>query len=139
MTHSPATHAYVPPVNPPVDPFDLPMLNDANVAVFRAHYGVRTHEDLHQAVSTRNVLVTAHNALLALPFDPIETRDTLDGLGMAIDILDAVVTPTEEALSDFFVENWTFDVVDGECRARYQPLSDADWRERTMEEDASCA
>ncbi len=136
MTSSPATHAYAPPVNPPVDPFSLPLLNDANVATFRAHHGVETHEDLHRVMATRDDLAIAHDALLAPPFDLVEFRDTLDGLGMAIETLDAVTVPTEEALSDFFIENWTFDVVDGECRARYSPLTEADWRER-MEEEAS--
>jgi len=132
MTSSPATHASV----SPLDPFSLPLLNDANVAEFRAHHGVRTHEDLHQAMATRAVLVTAHNALLDPPFDPGDFRDALDGLAMAIETLDAVITPTEEALSDFFIEDWTFDVVDGECRVRYSPLTEEDWRER-MEEAAA--
>ena len=132
MTSSPATHTYV----PPLDPFSLPLLNDANVALFRAHHGVRTHEDLHQAMATRDVLATAHDALLAPPFDPGDFRDALDGLGYAIDTLDALVTPTEEALSDFFIEDWVLYVVDGECRARHQPLTEADWRERMKEEAA---
>ncbi len=136
MTSSPATHAYVPPAEPALDPFNLPLLNDANVATLRAHYGVETHEDLHQAMATRDVLATAHDALLAPPFDPVEYRDTLDVLGYAIETLDAVSTPTEEALADFFIENWVFEVVDGECRVRYQPLTAEDWRER-MEEEAS--
>jgi len=136
MTSSPATHTYVPPIEPEVDPFSLPLLNAANVAEFRAHHGVRTHEDLRQVMATRDVLATAHDALLAPPFDPGDFRDTLDGLDYAIDTLDAVVTPTEEALSDFFIEDWTFVVIDGECRARYQPLSEAHWRERMKEEAA---
>lgn len=129
------THATVPPLEPAVDPFSLPLLNDVNVAEFRAHHGVRTHEDMHQAMATRDVLATAHDALLAPPFDPGDFREALDGLAMAIETLDAVITPTEEALSDFFIEDWTFDVVDGECRARHQPLTEAHWRER-MEEVA---
>ncbi len=132
MTSSPATHATV----PPVDPFNLPLLNAANVAEFRAHHGVRTHEDLHQAMATRDVLATAHDALLAPPFDPGDFREALDGLAMAIETLDAVITPTEEALADFFIEDWTFDVVDGECRVRYQPLTESYWRERMKEEAA---
>jgi hypothetical protein len=136
MTSSPATHAYVPPVNPPVDPFRLPLLNDTNVAEFRAHHGVRTHADLHQVMATRDVLATAHDALLDPPFDPGDFRDALDGLAMAIETLDAVITPTEEALADFFVEDWALVVIDGECRVRYQPLSEEDWRERMKEEAA---
>jgi len=130
------THATVPPLEPAVDPFSLPLLNAANVATFRAHHGVRTHADRHQVMATRDVLITAHNALLAPPFDPSDFRDALDGLAMAIETLDAVITPTEEALSDFFVEDWVFVVIDGECRVRYEPLTDADWRER-MEEAAA--
>ncbi len=136
MTSSPATHATVPLVEPPVDPFSLPLLNVANVATFRAHHGVRTHEDLHQVMATRDVLATAHNALLAPPFDPVDFRDALDGLAMAIETLDAVITPTEEALADFFIEDWTFDVVDGECRVRYEPLTAEDWRMMQEEEAA---
>ncbi len=136
MTSSPATHACVPPVEPEIDPSNLPLLNAFNVAEFRAYHGVRTHQDLHRAIATRDVLATAHDALLAPPFDPGEYRDTLDVLGYAIETLDAVSTPTEEALADFFIENWMFEVVDGECRVRYQPLTAEDWRER-MEEEAS--
>ncbi len=133
MTNSPATHATV----PAVDPFSLPLLNDVNVAEFRARHGVRTHEDVHQAMATRDVLATAHDALLAPPFDPGDFRDARDVLAMAIEILDAVSTPTEEALSDFFVEDWTFDVVDGEPCARHRPLTAPYWRDRL--EDASSA
>jgi len=125
MTSSPATHAYV----PPADPSSLPLLNAANVATFRAHHGVRTHEDLDQAIATRDVLATAHDALLAPLFDPVEYRDTLDVLGYAIETLDALITPTEEALSDFFIENWELEVIDGELRARYQPLPESYWEE----------
>jgi len=132
MTNSPATHATV----PPADPFNLPLLNAANVATFRAHHGVRTDGDLRQVMATRDALATAHDALLAPPFDPGDFRDALDGLDYAIETLDAVVTPTEEALADFFIEDWVFDVIDGECRAQHQPLTDADWRER-MEEEAA--
>ena len=129
------TNASVPPLEPAVDPFSLPLLNDVNVAEFRAHHGVRTHADLHQAIATRDVLVTAHNALLAPPFDPVGFRDTLDGLDYAIETLDALITPTEAALADFFIEDWMFEVIDGECRVRYEPLTEADWR--MMQEEAS--
>ena len=131
MTNSPATHATV----PPADPFNLPLLNAANVATFRAHHGVRTDGDLRQVMATRDALATAHDALLAPPFDPGDFRDALDGLDYAIETLDAVATPTEEALSSFFVENWVFDVIDGECRVRYSPLPESYWPERM--EDAS--
>ncbi len=133
MTSSPATHTYVPPIEPAVDPFRLPLLNAANVATFREHHGVRTHADLHQVVATRDVLITAYNALLAPPFDQVGVQDAFDGLDYAIETLDAVIAPTEEALSNFFVEDWTFDVIDGECRVRYSPLPESYWRER-MEE-----
>ena len=127
MTSSPATHACVPPVEPEIDPSSLPLLNDHNVAVFREHYGVRTHKDLHRAMATRDVLAAAHDALLVPPFDSVDYRDTVDVLGFAIDTLDAVITPTEEALSDFFVEDWVYEVVAGECRVRHQPLSAEYW------------
>jgi len=45
------TNASVPPPEPALDPFSLPLLNDVNVAEFRAHHGVRTHEDLHQPLT----------------------------------------------------------------------------------------
>jgi hypothetical protein len=133
MTSSPATHAYVSPAEPEVDPSSLPLLNAANIAEFRAHHEVRTHDDLHRVIATRDVLVTAYNALLEPPFDQVGVQDTFDGLDYAIETLDAVITPTEEALANFFIEDWTFDVVDGECRVRYSPLPESYWRER-MEE-----
>ncbi len=86
MTHSPATHAHVPPAEPEVDVFSLPLLNP--------------------------------------PFSPVDYGDTVDGLGSAIDTLDAVITPTEEALNDCFVENWTFTVIDGECWVRFMPMTE---------------
>jgi len=129
MTSSPATHAYV----PPIDPSSLPLLNAANVAVFRAHHEVRTHADLHQAIATRDILAMAHNALLDPPFDPVDFCEALGGLDQAIATLDKVIAPTELALSDFFVEDWMFEVVDGEYRTRHSPLPESYWRER-MEE-----
>ena len=108
---------------PDVDPFSLTLLNDHNVAVFREHHGVKSHEDIHRAHETRALLADAHNALQVAPFDADEYRETIDGLESAIETLDAVITPTEEALSDYFVENWVFEVIGGECRVRYQPLT----------------
>lgn len=123
MTHSPATHAYVAPAEPEVDPFSLPLLNDHNIAAFREHHGVRTRADLHRVMATRDVLAAAHDALLEPPFDPVDHRDLLYELDSAIDTLDAVITPTEEALSDYFIEDWTFEVIDGECRVRFTPFT----------------
>ena len=135
MTSSPATHAYVPPAEPAIDPFSLPLLNSANVVEFRAHHGVQTHADLHQAIATRDVLAMAYNALLDPPFDPVDFCEALGGLDQAIATLDKVIDPTELALADFFVEDWMFEVVDGECRVRYEPLTESDWR--MMQEEAS--
>jgi len=126
MTHSPAIHAYVSPAEPEVDIFSLPLLNDHNIREFREHHGVRTHGDLQRAMATREVLAAAHHALLESPFDPVDYGDTVDGLESAIDTLDAVITPTEEALSDYFVEDWILEVVNGECRARFMPITDRD-------------
>jgi len=120
--------------DPNTDPRARDLLNVANVAVFRAHYGVRNSADLHQVIATRDVLVTAHNALLDPPFDPDDFRNALDGLGQAIETLDAVITPTDSALADFFVEDWTFGVVDGEPCAQHRPRTGADWLELQMEE-----
>ena len=71
---------------------------------------------------TRALLAAGHDLLLEPPFEPDEYQEALDGLEQAIDILDAVITPTEEALSNFFVDDWVLDVVDGECHVRYRPL-----------------
>mgnify|MGYP003375320174 CR=1 FL=1 len=104
---------------PDVDVFTLPMLNDHNIAVFRDQHGVNTPEDMQRVVETRALLAAAHDALIDLPFDTDDYGSALSEMGDVIDILDAVITPTEEGLSNYFVDEWAFYVVDGECHVRY--------------------
>lgn len=106
------------------DPFTLPLMNDYNITAFREAHGVETQDDLHKAMHTSALLKDAYNALLEPLFGESDFRDTLDGMEEAIDILDAVITPTEEALSDYFIDEWVLEVVDGECHVRYQPLQE---------------
>jgi hypothetical protein len=109
------------------DVANLPLLNDANIAAFRNAHGVETHDDLHQVMETRELLMSAHDALLAPPLGEDRYGDAIDGLSEAIETLAEVIAPTEQALSYYFVEDWAFEVIDGECRVRFAPLSAETW------------